>query len=310
MVKNQYRIISNYPVLNYLLRRLNKVKAEKALAILLGRFEFDELIKTRIFHIIKNSIDWYDFLNYCIRTNMICLVYKNMVMLGIDKLLPATIKYNMRYHYEQNTIRNEFLIASLNKITQGLEEKGISIVPIKGAKFLSTIYKEDPGVRLLNDIDILAEPSSTDTIYKFMKENGFASYLINNDDAFCLDGIDEQCHFYISFTEVGLHDDLRIDFDYAYSASIIQKMKENNYLYELCYLCKSYYVSMKKKGFSTDINQFDYMKLVDIHRYYKAYLAAMSEVDLKSAAAELHFAEELRYVLECLEQLNLQIRIL
>lgn len=285
------------------------MKAEKALVILLGRFDFDELIKTRIFHIIKNGIDWYDFLNYCIRTNLVCLVYKNMLMLGIDKLLPTTIKYNMRYHYEQNTIRNEFIIASLDKITRGLMEKGISIVPIKGAKFLSTIYKEDPGVRLLNDIDLLAEHSSKDTIYKFMKENGFASYLINNEDAFCLDGTEEQCHFYISFTEVGLRNDLRIDFDYAYSASFIRKIREDNYLYELCYLCRSYYASMKKKGVSADLDRFDYMKLVDIHRYYKSYLASMNEVELKSAAVELHFAEELRYVLDCLEQLSLQILI-
>lgn len=285
------------------------MKAEKALVILLGRFEFDELIKTRIFHIIKNGIDWYDFLNYCIRTNLVCLVYKNMLILGIDKLLPATIKYNMKYHYEQNTIRNEFIIASLDKITRGLMEKGISIVPIKGAKFLSTIYKEDPGVRLLNDIDILAEPSSKDTIYKFMKENGFASYLINNEDAFCLVGTEEQCHFYISFTEVGLRDDLRIDFDYAYSASFIRKIKEDNYLYELCYLCRSYYESMQKKGFSSDLDQFDYMKLVDIQRYCKSYLTALNKEELKSAAIELHFAEELRYVLDCLEQLSLHILI-
>ena len=285
------------------------MKAEKALVILLGRLEFDELIKTRIFHIIKNGVDWYDFLNYCIRTNLVCLVYKNMIILGIDKLLPATIKYNMRYHYEQNTIRNEFLIASLNKITRGLIEKGVSIVPIKGVKYLSTIYKEDPGVRLLKDIDILAEPSSKYTISKFMKENGFASYLINNEDAFCLDGKDEQCHFYINFTEMGLHDDLRIDFDYSCSESFVRKIRGNDYLYELCYICRSYYTSMKNQGFSIDLDRFDYMKLVDIHRYFKVYLADMKEAELKRAAAELHFTDELRYVLDCLEKLSMQIPI-
>lgn len=285
------------------------MKAEKALVILLGRFEFDELIKTRIFHIIKNGIDWYDFLNYCIKTNMVCLVYKNMVILGIEKLLPATIKYNMRYHYEQNTIRNEYLMATLKKITRGLKEKGILIVPIKGAKFLSTIYKKDPGVRLLNDIDVLAESSSKDTIYIYMKENGFDSYLINNEDAFCLHGTDEQCHFYISFTEGGLNDDLRIDFDYAHSAFFIQKIRDNNFVYELCYLCKSYYSSMKKKSFPMDVDKFDYVKLIDIYEYYRSCLVGINEVKLKSAAEELHFSEELRYVLACLEQLSMKILI-
>lgn len=283
------------------------MKAEKALVILLGRFEFDELIKTRIFHIIKNGIDWYDFLNYCIRTKMVCLVYKNMEMLGIDRLLPNTIRYNMKYHYEQNTIRNEFLIASLGKITQELLEKDISAVPIKGAKFISTIYKEDPGVRLLDDIDILAEPSSKNIVYGFMKDSGFDSYLINNEDAFCVDEADEQCHFYISFPNVELRNDIRIDFDYTYSASFIQKIKEGNYLYELCYLCRSYYTSMKKKGLSAALDRFDYVKLVDIYRYFKFYLGEMSTAELKNAAEELQFAEELGYVLNCLKQLSMQI---
>lgn len=284
------------------------MQAEKALVILLGRFDFDELIKTRVFHIIKNGIDWYDFLNYCIRTNMVCLVYKNMIKLGIEKMLPATIKYNMRYHYEQNTLRNEYLLASLDKIIRGLAEKGISIVPIKGVKLLSTIYKEDIGVRILNDIDILAEPSNKDTIYKFMKENGFRSYLINNEDAFCLNGTDEKCHFYISFTEVGLHDDLRIDFDYD-NASFIQKIMEGNSLYEFCFLCKSYYSTMRKKALPNEVDQFDYVKLIDMYGYYKSYLAGMCEVELKSAAVDLYFTDELSYVLSCFEQLSLQIFI-
>jgi hypothetical protein len=283
------------------------VKIEKALVILLGRLEFDELIKTRIFHIIKNGIDWYDFLNYCVRTNMVCLVYKNMIKLGIEKLLPATIKYNMRYHYEQNAIRNKNLLACVENITQDLDGKGISIVPIKGIKFLSTIYKEDPGVRQLNDIDILSEASSKKTISNYMQEKGFGSYLINNYDAFCQNGEEEQSHFYISFSAMESHDDLRIDFDYAHSKQFIKKIRENNYLYELCYLCKSFYSLMGHDNLPNEVDRLDYIKLFDMYEYCKYYLADMTEVEIKSEAEELHFIDELNYVLEALEQLNLQI---
>ena len=282
------------------------MKVENALVILLGRLEFDELIKTRIFHIIKNGIDWYDFLNYCIRTNMVCLVYRNLVKLGIEKMLPATIKYNMRYHYEKNTLRNEYLLDSLDKIQRELMEKGIVVVPIKGAKFLSSIYKEDIGVRLLNDIDILAEPSNKDIIHNYMKENGFKTYLVNDEDAFCFNGTDEHSHFYISFTEVGLHDDLRIDIDYTY-ASFIQKIREENYIYEFCYLCKSYYSSIQSKVLPNEVDRFKYIKLLDIYEYYKSYLVGMTEAELISAAIELHFSAELSYICECLEQLGMQI---
>lgn len=286
-----------------------ELKGEKALVILLGRFEFDEIVKIRIFHIIKNGVDWYDFLNYSVRTNTVCLVYANMVKLGIEKLLPATIKSNMKYHYIQNTVRNQHLLVSLEKIIQGLAEKDITVVPIKGAKFLYTIYKDDLGVRLLNDIDLLAEHSSKDAIYEYMKENGFCSYLVNNKDAFCSNGADEECHFYISITKVGLHDDLRIDFDYTYPAIFIKGIKENNHLYEFCYLCKLYYSSMKKEAFPYTVDQFNYIKLVDIYEYHKSYLSNLTWVELKSVAKELNFVKELNYVLACFEQLGLQIRI-
>lgn len=280
---------------------------EKALVILLSRLQFNELMKTRIFHIIKNGVDWYDFLNYCIKTNTVCLAYKNLVKLGIERLLPSTIKYNMRYHYEQNTIRNQYLMASLERIMQNMEERGIAIAPVKGAKFLYTIYKEDPGVRLLNDIDILAGASARDSIYEYMNENNFGSYLINDEDAFCFKHTNEDSHFYISFTEVGLHDDLRIDFDYSYSASFINTIRENNCFYEFCYLCKSYYSAMKKKGLPDTVDQFDYIKLIDIYEYYKAYLACTTTTELKSEASVLQFSDELNYVLACFKRVELQI---
>ena len=41
---------------------------EDALVLLLGRLTFDNLTKVRIFHIVKNGVDWYKFLNICVKT--------------------------------------------------------------------------------------------------------------------------------------------------------------------------------------------------------------------------------------------------
>lgn len=276
---------------------------EKALVILLGRIDINELVKTRIFHIIKNGIDWYAFLSHCLKTNMVCLVYKNMIRLGIEKLLPAIVKSNMRYHYEQNILRNQFLIVYLDKLLGDLASNNIVVEATRGIKFLKTIYEDDPGVRILSDIDILAKQSDKAGIHYYMTGNKFCTYLINNKDAFCLENSDVECQFYINFCPIGLNDDLRIDFDYSCSEDFIKKISENNYIYEYCYLCRSYYSSMKKKSWPYSIDQFDYIKLVDIYEYYKKFLIHTTKSELQTAVKQMHFANEVKYVIECIEQL-------
>lgn len=282
------------------------MQVEMALAILLGRIEFNELIRVRIFHIIKNGVNWYDFLNHCVRTNMVCLVYKNMMELGIEKLLPTVIRNNMRYHYEQNIIRNQRLTQMQEKITRELAAKGIFVSPVKGIKFLRTIYQKDPGVRLLNDVDILASHSDRDIIHRYMTENHFFSYLIDDEDAFCADGKEEAYHFYINFTNATLHDDLRIDFDYTYPTDFLKEIYSENHFCEFCYLCRSYYSTMKSRGLPQTIDQFDYIKLLDISEYYKCFLGNTTRDDIRDAAKALQFTEEIEYTLDCVEQMCLQ----
>lgn len=271
---------------------------------MLGRLEFDELHRTRIFHIIKAGVDWYQFLSECVKTNMVCLVYKNMVKLGIERILPATVKRNMKYHYEQNTFRNQYLLSSLEKLTQELREQEVTVVPIKGAKLLTTIYCQDPGVRLLNDIDLLAMYSDRATIHTYLKMNGFFSYLINDQDTLCAAESEEMSHFYISFSEVGLRDDLRIDINYTYPANVLKKLDKNNDpAYEFCFLCQIYYISMKEAGFPKAADQFNYIKLFDIFEFCKQFLSHMTRVELESAAEAANCVDQVSYTLQCLARL-------
>lgn len=275
------------------------------MVILLGGLEFDELHRTRIFHIIKNGVDWYQFLSECIKTNMVCLVYKSMLNLGIERLLPVTVKRNMKYHYEQNSFRNQYLLSSLGKLIQELAKQEVSVIPVKGAKLLTTIYCKDPGVRLLNDIDLLAAASDRAAIHTYMKENGFFSYLINNQDALCAAETEEVSHFYISFLESGLQDDIRIDVDYTYPPKVLENLdKESDPVYEFYFLCQAYYTSMKGTGLPLAVDQFNYVKLVDIFEFYKRFLSHMTSAELKSAAEAENCIDQVSYALQCLAQLH------
>ena len=70
------------------------MKSEEALVLLLGRLSFDDLTKVRIYHLIKNGLDWYEFLNICIRKKLICMVYKSLSDLGLIQLLPMIVINN------------------------------------------------------------------------------------------------------------------------------------------------------------------------------------------------------------------------
>lgn len=275
---------------------------EQALVLLLGRLHFDELSRTRIFHIIKNGVDWYAFLNYCIKSNMVCLVYRNMINLGIERLLPAIVMNNMKYHYEQNTARNKKLIKCYEKIVKDLAENDIHVLPSKGIRFLTTIYRNDPGIRLLNDIDIFALPSDKESVHNYMEATGFETYLINDKDAFCSPAAGENSRFYIFFTEEGGHDDIRVDIDYTCPEHLFAELsKDGNHLSEFCILCNIYSTAMCAATDFSTLKQSNYIRLVDLAEYYRVFLSSISKSELLDFASKLNMHLDVSYIVDFLD---------
>lgn len=280
------------------------LKAELALVILLGRFQFDDSIKLRIYHIIKNGVDWYEFLNSCVKTNLICIAYKNLIRLGLLDLLPAIIRNNMHYHYKSNCIRNKLLFDEALKINEHFGKEKILAVPVKGIHLLDTVYKHDPGLRILNDIDYLALRADHEKIHSYMKEQGFSTYLINDQDAFCATHSTETSHFYVKHIKGEFCNDLRVDFDYSYPADLIGEIGFD-YICEFFYLCNIYFMSMQKKGKPNFVEQFNYTKLIDIYAYCKMFLYNMPLSDIQAKAAQKNCLEQVNYSFDCLEKIQL-----
>lgn len=285
-----------------------KLKKEEALVLLLGRLHFDTFTKTRIFHIIKNGVDWYEFLNISVKTKTICLVYKSLIHLGLIQLLPAIVKNNMQYHYEQNCNQNTYFFQAITSISAFFEQNNILSTCVKGMRFLNTIYSKDPGVRILSDIDFLALDKDKISVHTYMQQLGFYTYLINDNDVFCEDNNPVKSYFYIKYEDEKIFDKLRIDFDFTYSHEFINAIKtSDNPLYEFMYLCENYYTCMKKKSMPSSIQQYDYMKLVDLHEYYIKYLSHIDIRELNNLATQLNFNAALQYTFQCLEKLYTDI---
>lgn len=285
-----------------ILQKGDIVEKEEALVLLLGRLHFDTYTKVRIFHIIKNGVDWYEFLNICIRKKLICLAYKNLVDFEFIHLLPSIIKNNMQYHYEENCKQNNLFVKATAPIISYFEQNNLVATSVKGIRFLNTLYANEPGVRILSDIDFVALPDYRFDIHNFMLKSGFQTYLINDLDALCAFNLPIQSYFYIKVGDKELSNKLRIDFDYSYSMEWIKGIKENP-LYEFIYLCKNYFIKMHSKTNPDSISQYDYMKLIDLHEYYIKYLTLKSVDDINKMAVQLHLKDEVQYTINCLKTL-------
>lgn len=282
------------------------LKAEVALVILLGRFQFDDSIKLRIYHIIKNGVDWYEFLNSCVKTNLICIVYKNLIRLSLLDLLPAIIRNNMHYHYKSNCIRNKLLFAEASEMNKYFSKEKILVTPVKGIHLLDTVYREDPGLRILNDIDYLALRADHEKIHSYMEVQGFSTYLINDQDAFCAAHSTETSHFYVKPIKDEFCNDLRVDFDYSYSADFLREIG-SDHLYEFFYLCNVYFMGMQNMKCPDSVEQFNFAKLIDIYAYCKMFLCDMSLSDIRAKATQKDYLLQVNYSFDCLGKIQMEI---
>lgn len=277
------------------------MKAEEALAILLGRLTFDQPSKTRIFHLIKNGIDWYDFLNICVRKKLICFAYRGLVTLGLIQLLPMIVINNMQYHYEQNRKQNNFFSKASFPIKAFLEQENILAIPTKGLRFLDTIYQEEPEVRILSDIDFIASSRNYNSINEFMIKNGFDPYLTNNQDILCSGSNEVKSRFYIKFEKEDPYGKLRADFDFSYSDKWLELIRDENHpIYEFLYLCHEFYKENINVIQISKFSSYNYVKLVDLREYYIKYVYTASLKDLLACAATAKVQESVIFTVRCM----------
>lgn len=280
------------------------MESEEVLLLLLGRLSFDNLTKTRIFHLLKKGIDWYEFLNICVRKKLICLAYKNLTELNLIQLLPMIVIDNMQYHYEQNLEQNKKFLQVSAPIISFLKSNSYLAEPVKGLKLLTSIYNKVPGVRILNDIDFIVSSIHQNDIHEFMIKSGFKPYLVNDQDVLCVGNKKVKSYFYINFEGKNPYGKLRVDFDFSYSDKWIKAIQlKKQHVYEFLYLCNEYYKVMADKIQPKNISTYDYSKLIDIHEYYIRYLKTLPKEDILTYANEMNVRKPALFTVACLKKI-------
>jgi len=86
---------------------------------------------------------------------------------------PPEFERNLQLDYYQYSLYGEQCSVYIHSLLKGLTSRDIKVVVLKGWAHIQTIYNEDYGQRLCNDIDILVHPRDVDSVEEMLRQAGY-----------------------------------------------------------------------------------------------------------------------------------------
>ena len=166
----------------------------------------------RLNDLIPLISDWDILLKTAIERGIGPLMYKNILLLEMQSLIPAEVKDNLQQAYYKTLRRSMVLLDAYSKIVQKFEKNGLVVIALKGI-FLSDWLYGDIGLRQFSDIDLLIKPEDGLKGVSLLKEMGYAS----NETKYISDYIESKSHnvhfppMILNMVSVELHTKLHRD---------------------------------------------------------------------------------------------------
>jgi hypothetical protein len=119
------------------------------------------------------DLDWIDFLTYtgnCLVTPSVAVRLLSENLVG---LLDADIRDSLKTILDHNRIRNRKLVETFYQLTDDLNKKNITPMPLKGINVLLSDLYQDSGERITSDIDVLIHPDEVQPALQILKQQGY-----------------------------------------------------------------------------------------------------------------------------------------
>ena len=122
---------------------------------------FDKKIEN--FPEIHNNKFWDNLVKIGSNQRVIPTIYSKLKQRKLLNKIPLELKEYLSEIYNFNTERNKNLLRESREIEKKLNENEIKFIFLKGISLLKTVYKNNIGIRMMHDIDILIKKNQ---IYK------------------------------------------------------------------------------------------------------------------------------------------------
>ena len=100
-------------------------------------------------------------------------VWRPLERCGVAERLPQDLQVYLSDIHRRNRVRNEQTRAQSDAIATPLDRAGISPVLLKGAAHLYTGTYDDPGARMMADLDLLVPESEIEIAWSALRELGY-----------------------------------------------------------------------------------------------------------------------------------------
>jgi len=124
--------------------------------------------------LMSDSIDWNYVLERTLEEGTTGLVYKTIKGMGNNYLSKIPCADAFSTVYSETIFRNTLLFEEFKKVLDAFEGHRIPVILLRGYVMIQTIYK-DPGLRPLDDIDILIRKEDVLTISDILFRSGYRS---------------------------------------------------------------------------------------------------------------------------------------
>jgi hypothetical protein len=143
------------------------------LAFFLSPWKKTDDVKTLRKLISKEVIPWEQLLfqanrNLCTPLWYVCLKNDNLL-----KFIPDELQLYLQALYEANLERNTLLVEALFELQEKFNENNIPFILLKGGAAIWDNLYDDPGARLLQDLDLLVKPGNAEHAWQILEETGY-----------------------------------------------------------------------------------------------------------------------------------------
>lgn len=260
---------------------------EQQLLLLTSRLTLSIKVKQEIINIFKvNNINWFEFFKLAAYHKTLSIALKNIRTLCPDVRIPKYLKDLNKYLMYCTKIRNECYINEIKIILNECNNNGITIIPVKGACFLGSLY-DDISIRYSGDMDFLIKFSDISEFEKIINNMGYIQGKLDSKSNKIME-IDRKTKIkwkmYMSnlypFIKMSKHDLFsfyKLDIRYALDDSLnkepviemLQYAENNKISFEhyLIHLCTHFYDEAKHTISIANFKDLNLIKLLDIREF-------------------------------------------
>ena len=290
--------------------KLEELSKEQELLLLTSRVTLSSDNKERIIELVSDKwFDWLEFYKMALYHKTATLCWFNIDNVCPNVQIPSYLYSLIRYCKKEIKLQNELFMRECDKVVGELKKSGVLAIPVKGVRFVRTIYGCN-GTRYMGDFDYLVYKSDSKKIEETMHSLGDIQGQVNfttntiepltraenikwkmavSNFAPYLKMTDDDCNKFFKF-------DFRHSLDDTLEIISINKIldyaKENGDArpaHLFIHLCTHFYGEAKRTISIFNAKDFNIIKLTDIREFV---IRSMNQAEWEEV---IHFSKEYKF---------------